>query len=138
MPSWPYGLIRDSWPKRFFDAVVTASCPEAYAVVDLMDAVQHMSGERPDACGPVIEDPERNWLIWRTTSVPAGRNCSPGVESTARSCMEHGFHVTTFTDTTAAFGGRPAYDAMILRYPLMSHATLSVDEFLSAAPSAES
>ncbi|MFE4824592.1 cysteine hydrolase family protein [Streptomyces sp. NPDC056704] len=28
------------------------------------------------------------------------------VESTARNCMEHGFHVTTFTDATAAFGGR--------------------------------
>ncbi|WP_432187900.1 hypothetical protein [Streptomyces sp. Tue6028] len=49
---------------RFFDIVVTASCPEAYAVVDLMDEVQHVSGERPDACGPVIEDPERNWLVW--------------------------------------------------------------------------
>ncbi|MEU1203523.1 hypothetical protein ABZ446_46045 [Streptomyces sp. NPDC005813] len=49
---------------RFFDAVVTASGPEAYAVVDLMDEVQHVGGEQPDACGPVIEDPERNWLIW--------------------------------------------------------------------------
>ncbi|SEF17354.1 cysteine hydrolase family protein [Streptomyces sp. Ag109_O5-10] len=58
------------------------------------------------------------------------------VESTARSCMEHGFHVTTFTDATAAFGGRPAYDAMILRYPLISHATLSAEEFLSATKAA--
>ncbi|WP_432190287.1 hypothetical protein [Streptomyces sp. Tue6028] len=49
---------------RFFDIVVTAAGPEAYAVVDLMDEVQHSGGERPDACGPVIEDPERNWLIW--------------------------------------------------------------------------
>ncbi|MET7552398.1 isochorismatase family cysteine hydrolase [Streptomyces sp. NPDC005479] len=60
------------------------------------------------------------------------------VESTARSCMEHGFHVTTFTDATAAVGGRHAYDAMILRYPFISHATLTVDEFLTAtrAPAA--
>ncbi|MEU1529784.1 cysteine hydrolase family protein [Streptomyces fagopyri] len=54
------------------------------------------------------------------------------VESTARSCMEHGFHVTTFTDATAAVGGRDAYDAMILRYPFISHETLTVDEFLTA------
>lgn len=54
------------------------------------------------------------------------------VESTARSCMEHGFHVTTFTDATAAVGGRDAYDAMNLRYPFISHATLTVDEFLTA------
>ncbi|MCX5182627.1 hypothetical protein [Streptomyces sp. NBC_00268] len=49
---------------HFFDIVVTASCPEAYAVVSLMDEVQHAGGGRPDACGPVIEDPERQWLIW--------------------------------------------------------------------------
>lgn len=54
------------------------------------------------------------------------------VESTARSCMEHGYHVTTFTDATAAAGGRSAYDAMILRYPLISHATLTVGDFLTA------
>ena len=54
------------------------------------------------------------------------------VKSTARSCMEHSFHVTTFTDATAAVGGRDAYEAMILRYPLISHATLTVDEFLTA------
>ncbi|MGQ4344101.1 hypothetical protein [Streptomyces sp. SAS_275] len=49
---------------RLFDIVVTASCPEAYAAVALMDEVQHVPGERADACGPVIEDPERRWLIW--------------------------------------------------------------------------
>ncbi|MEU1593417.1 hypothetical protein ABZ468_11290 [Streptomyces sp. NPDC005708] len=37
--------------------------------------------------------------------------------------------MTTFT---AAAGGRSAYDAMILRYPLISHATLTVDGFLAA------
>ncbi|MGW3633474.1 hypothetical protein ACWD7F_25520 [Streptomyces sp. NPDC005122] len=51
---------------RFFDIVVTASGPQAHAVVRLLDEVQRISGSRPDtpACGPVIEDPERGWLIW--------------------------------------------------------------------------
>ncbi|MFG2948334.1 hypothetical protein [Streptomyces adustus] len=49
---------------RFFDIVVTASCPEAYAVMDLLDQVQHTGDGQPDACGPVIEDPTRQWLIW--------------------------------------------------------------------------
>jgi nicotinamidase-related amidase len=55
------------------------------------------------------------------------------VESTARSAMERGYHVTTFTDATAAIGGREAYEAMVQRYPLISHATLTVDEFLAAS-----
>ncbi len=59
------------------------------------------------------------------------------VESTSRSCMEHGYHVTTFTDATAAAGGRAAYDAMVLRYPAISHATLTVDEFLAATSKAK-
>ncbi|MER5599905.1 hypothetical protein [Streptomyces sp. NPDC002265] len=49
---------------RFFDIVVTASCPEAYAVVRLLDQVQHTSDGQIDACGPVIENPARQWLIW--------------------------------------------------------------------------
>jgi nicotinamidase-related amidase len=52
------------------------------------------------------------------------------VESTSRSAMEHGYHVTTFTDATAAAGGRDAYEAMIRRYPMISHATGTVNEFL--------
>ncbi|MEH0934508.1 cysteine hydrolase family protein [Micromonospora psammae] len=59
------------------------------------------------------------------------------VESTARSAMERGYHVTTITDATAAAGGRAAYDAMVLRYPLISHATFSVDEFLAATREAK-
>ncbi|GGJ64549.1 cysteine hydrolase family protein [Streptomyces brasiliensis] len=62
-----------------------------------------------------------------------GTHC---VESTSRSCMEHGYHVTTFTDATAALGGRAAYDAMVQRYPTISHATLSVDEYLAAVGAA--
>ncbi|MFB7601074.1 hypothetical protein [Streptomyces sp. NPDC056160] len=49
---------------QFFDIVVTASGPQAYAVVRLLDGLQHSGVERLDACGPVIEDPLRSWLIW--------------------------------------------------------------------------
>jgi nicotinamidase-related amidase len=54
------------------------------------------------------------------------------VESTVRSAMERGYHVTTFTDATAALGGEGAYEAMVQRYRLISHATLDVEEFLDA------
>ncbi|WP_225860382.1 hypothetical protein [Streptomyces triticiradicis] len=49
-----------------FDIVVTGSGPEAYAAVHLMDEVQRIPGARDDtrACGPVIEDPEHDRLIW--------------------------------------------------------------------------
>ncbi|MFD7875147.1 hypothetical protein ACFV5G_13750 [Streptomyces sp. NPDC059766] len=40
--------------------------------------------------------------------------------------------MTTFTDATAAVEGRDACDAMLSRYPFISHATLTVDEFLTA------
>lgn len=57
---------------RYFDIVVTASGPEGHAAVRLMDEIQRTAGDdRPDACGPVIEDPERSWLIWL---VPPGTN----------------------------------------------------------------
>jgi hypothetical protein len=51
---------------QFFDAVVTASGPQAHAVMDLMDEVQRLRGARSDtpACGPVIADPEQDLLIW--------------------------------------------------------------------------
>ena len=54
------------------------------------------------------------------------------VESTVRSAMERGYHVTTFTDATAAIGGEGAYKEMVQRYRMISHATLDVDEFLAA------
>ncbi|MFI1438980.1 hypothetical protein [Streptomyces fructofermentans] len=60
---------------RFFDAVVTASGPEGRAVVELLDEIQHLPGHRPDACSPVIEDPERQWLIWL---VPPGTHATWG------------------------------------------------------------
>ncbi|WP_107428814.1 hypothetical protein [Streptomyces kebangsaanensis] len=49
---------------RFFDIVVTASGPQAYAAMIVMDEIQNPGDERADACGPVIEDPQRSWLIW--------------------------------------------------------------------------
>jgi hypothetical protein len=49
---------------RFFDIIVTASGPEAYAAVAVLDEIQHSGDERADACGPVIEDPQRSWLVW--------------------------------------------------------------------------
>ncbi|MEU6475319.1 hypothetical protein ABZ858_00235 [Streptomyces sp. NPDC047017] len=48
----------------YFDVVVTASGAEAHGIVTVLDEVQRTSGDSPDACGPVIEDPERGWLIW--------------------------------------------------------------------------
>jgi nicotinamidase-related amidase len=54
------------------------------------------------------------------------------VESTVRSAMERGYHVTTFTDATAAIGGEDVHEAMVQRYRMISHATLDVDEFLAA------
>jgi nicotinamidase-related amidase len=55
------------------------------------------------------------------------------VESTVRSAMERGYHVTTFTDATAAIGGEDAHEAMVQRYRLISHATLDTAEFLAAS-----
>ncbi|MET9734747.1 hypothetical protein ABZZ79_30145 [Streptomyces sp. NPDC006458] len=49
---------------RFFDIVVTASGASAYAAMAVMDGIQQTGDDQPDACGPVIEDPQRSWLIW--------------------------------------------------------------------------
>ncbi|MEV6810492.1 hypothetical protein, partial [Streptomyces sp. NPDC051129] len=49
---------------RFFDAVITADGPEANAIVRLMDDAQWSPGDSPAACGPVIHDPARRWLVW--------------------------------------------------------------------------
>ncbi|MBL1109421.1 hypothetical protein JK361_33395 [Streptomyces sp. 5-8] len=48
----------------FFDAVVTAGGPQAYAAVAVLDEVQRTSAEQPDACGPVIHDPVRDLYVW--------------------------------------------------------------------------
>ncbi|WP_345582078.1 hypothetical protein [Streptomyces prasinosporus] len=51
---------------NLFDVVITASGPAALEAVRSMDLVQRGTDvEGPvDACGPVIEDPERGCLIW--------------------------------------------------------------------------
>ncbi|UFQ99877.1 hypothetical protein KBP30_00950 [Streptomyces sp. Go40/10] len=49
---------------RYFDAVVTANGPAAYGAVRLMDETQRGPNDAADACGPVIEDQQRGWLIW--------------------------------------------------------------------------
>jgi nicotinamidase-related amidase len=95
--------------------------------------------------GDIVVSPHKNIDVMATTDLRAqlrqhgieyvaiagmiGTMC---VESTVRTAMEDGFHVTTFTDGTAAAGGSEASDAMVKRYPLISHAMLTVDEFLKA------
>ncbi|MEU1466097.1 hypothetical protein ABZ467_36830 [Streptomyces sp. NPDC005727] len=49
---------------RLFDTVITASGPQAYAAVAVMDEIQRTTNELGGACGPVIEDPQRSWLVW--------------------------------------------------------------------------
>jgi len=106
--------------------------------------------ELSPATGEIIIAPHKNIDVFATTDLDvqlrqhnveyvatAGMIGTLCVESTARGAMERGYHVTTFTDATAAWGGRDAYDAMILRYPMISHATLSVDEFLAATRPAQ-
>jgi len=60
----------------------------------------------------------------------AGVSGIMAVESTARTAMEHGYHVTLFTDATAAPGGLPTYEAMLRGFRMISHNVVSVDEFL--------
>jgi nicotinamidase-related amidase len=61
----------------------------------------------------------------------AGVSGIMAVESTARTAMERGYHVTTFTDATAAPGGLPTYQAMMRGLNMISTTVLSVDEFLA-------
>jgi nicotinamidase-related amidase len=102
--------------------------------------------ELSPASGDIVVAPHKNIDVMATTDLSvqlrqhgieyvaiAGMIGTMCVESTVRTAMEEGFHVTTFTDGTAAAGGPEAYDAMVKRYPLISHATLTVDEFLKAS-----
>ncbi|WP_367575256.1 hypothetical protein [Streptomyces griseoaurantiacus] len=49
---------------HFFDVVLTASGAQAHAAVAVMDGIQRSRSEQGAACGPVVEDPHRSWLIW--------------------------------------------------------------------------
>ncbi|MEU0302886.1 hypothetical protein ABZ252_25985 [Streptomyces sp. NPDC006175] len=42
---------------NLFDVVITGFSPRARAVIDRMD-------EQQNGCGPVIEDPDAEWLYW--------------------------------------------------------------------------
>ncbi|OKJ90872.1 hypothetical protein AMK31_04055 [Streptomyces sp. TSRI0107] len=54
---------------RYFDIVVTANGVNARGLVTLLDDLQWGPGDATDACGPVIKDLQRGWLIW---CVPPG------------------------------------------------------------------
>ncbi|MFI5606311.1 cysteine hydrolase family protein [Amycolatopsis sp. NPDC051903] len=64
----------------------------------------------------------------------AGVSGIMAVESTARTAMERGYHVTTFTDAIAAPGGLVTYQAMMRGLNMISHNVISVDEFLASLP----
>ncbi|MFI8008029.1 cysteine hydrolase family protein [Streptomyces sp. NPDC086010] len=57
------------------------------------------------------------------------------VESTARSAMERGYHVTMLKDATATDGDEVTHAQMLRRYALFAHEVLSVDEFVAAVQS---
>ncbi len=62
----------------------------------------------------------------------AGVSGIMAVESTARTAMERGFHVTTFTDAIAAPGGLVTYQAMMRGLNMISHRVVGVDDFLAS------
>jgi nicotinamidase-related amidase len=62
----------------------------------------------------------------------AGVSGIMAVESTARTAMERGYHVTTFTDAIAAPGGLVTYQAMMRGLNMVSHSVVSVDDFLAS------
>ncbi|MET8945646.1 isochorismatase family cysteine hydrolase [Streptomyces sp. NPDC004542] len=62
----------------------------------------------------------------------AGVSGIMAVESTARTAMERGYHVTAFTDAIAAPGGLVTYQAMMRGLNMVSHSVVSVDDFLAS------
>ena len=66
----------------------------------------------------------------------AGVSGIMAVESTARTAMELGFHVTSFSDAIAAPGGLVTYQAMMRGLTMISHSVVSVDEFLASLDTA--
>ncbi|WP_159058908.1 hypothetical protein [Streptomyces caeruleatus] len=48
-----------------FDAVITAGGETGRRVIARMDEIERAGlGAQGPACGPVVEDPDRGWLIW--------------------------------------------------------------------------
>lgn len=62
----------------------------------------------------------------------AGVSGIMAVESTARTAMERGYHVTTFTDAIAAPGGLVTYQAMMRGLTMISHRVVDVEGFLAS------
>ncbi|MFD8417157.1 cysteine hydrolase family protein [Streptomyces sp. NPDC059650] len=62
----------------------------------------------------------------------AGVSGIMAVESTARTAMERGYHVTAFTDAIAAPGGLVTYQAMMRGLNMVSHSVIGVDDFLAS------
>lgn len=63
----------------------------------------------------------------------AGMSATLCVQSSVRSAMERGYHVTLVKDATAAVGGMDSHEATMKgEYPLITNAMLTVDEFLTA------
>ncbi|MFD9688986.1 cysteine hydrolase family protein [Kitasatospora sp. NPDC059146] len=62
----------------------------------------------------------------------AGVSGIMAVESTARTAMERGYHVTAFTDAIAAPGGLVTYQAMMRGLSMVSHNVVGVDDFLAS------
>jgi nicotinamidase-related amidase len=62
----------------------------------------------------------------------AGVSGIMAVESTARTAMERGYHVTAFTDAIAAPGGLVTYQAMMRGLNMVTHSVVSVDDFLAS------
>ncbi|GGV12100.1 isochorismatase family cysteine hydrolase [Streptomyces spectabilis] len=62
----------------------------------------------------------------------AGVSGIMAVESTARTAMERGYHVTAFTDAIAAPGGLVTYQAMMRGLNMVSHSVVGVDDFLAS------
>ncbi|MFE4690767.1 cysteine hydrolase family protein [Streptomyces sp. NPDC056749] len=62
----------------------------------------------------------------------AGVSGIMAVESTARTAMERGYHVTSFTDAIAAPGGLVTYQAMMRGLTMISHRVTGVDDFLGS------
>jgi nicotinamidase-related amidase len=95
--------------------------------------------------GEIIVAPHKNIDVYATTDLDtqlrqhnveyvafAGMSGTLCVESSARTAMERGYHVSLIKDATAAVGGMEAYEAMIGVYHLITHAVLTVDEYLQA------
>jgi nicotinamidase-related amidase len=57
------------------------------------------------------------------------------IESTARSGMELGYHVTLIKDATAAFGHEGMHAAHEVNGPRFAHAILTAEELLALLPS---